>query len=411
MLAKTLDEVRQLQEDPTPEVEANLATRMMFDHALEGSDGHAPGLILTAEQIVNFRKYELAALALPGDLPSVIAYLGYERDLQAGLEPEDFLELFKSVRLHAAAWNPLVREVKDTAGRLELFSGRMKIWSDSFHAEINKVQVTNALEPGKPAKLGDLLQLNPEMPADKFPMMDLDAESTDVAKTEFAAIFAEMQKAVAKEHAQTKAIEVRLVTYGNVMNNDIQPQISLKRQLISNRMESEKARQIQDRVDERALRIKEADEAYHAGVTEAVKGAVGGNVLMSIYVGVRADEHRRKRNGLMEEQDADLVVLAAEKTIQSAMYVILSRFQLLEIVVSDASKCTENLITVWKSISGFTESSSVTAQEIDNAQTLVTFARHIRSVCDPWIDIKAKCQRLLNVFDQADRKIDALKQR
>lgn len=401
MLANSVEALKNLPEDGELAATAKLMAQVFFEAAV-GSDEEGPGLILTAEQIVGFEVYEHFALALPGDLKGTQDYLGYDRDKGEGLEPEDFLVLFTLLRTHAGRWNPLVRDIKHTATSLESFAGSMSRAQENVEKEIARIGISSADASGVPRTLGELLATHPEFDASQFPGLVLDADTLGAAKIELADILKTMNDHVGKRHSETAAIKKRLTDYSDVLNITIRPAITLKKEMIKGRQSSGDVEVISQRIEARQLLIKQADTAYKAGVTGSVKSLSQGQLIGSIVTGIFADPHRIERNKLMEQQDTDFMLLAAEENIQVSMRALLLKFQNLEMVALDARTATENLLTVWNNITAFATESLHASKSFDDAQTLSHFNRTLKEVCEPWLTIQKNSSLLLKVFAKAD---------
>ena len=406
MLAETVEKAESLAKDSGPAETAHYASKLILESAIEGVDGQAPGLILTAHQIVNFRKYELAALGLPTALTDVIIYLGYEQGAGPGLEPGDFLNLFNSIRGHALGWNPLQREIKLTATDLKIFGDKMRRWEEAFVDLLDTVKVAQQKDPAAPKTLGELKSSNYHIDVERFKDLQVDLQSAAGVDKEIKTILEEIEADVKRQARSAADLRTRLVAYADNLNNKIQPSIHVKKELVLKRTQSEKAKVLLARIDERAAQIKSADNAYQAGVKNAIRQSFAGfGPLAGLFVGLKADKQRQRRNTLMKEQDADLALLAIEEKVQACLLVILYRFQQLEIVVRDASTCMENLVYVWSSIVLFAKDSEKSFEVIKDLNSLLTFRRRFISVCEPWVSVATQSHQLLDVFMQAEKII------
>lgn len=403
MLADTLKEIEQLQEAPDSDVAANLATRVFFDSALGGGEALS-AFIMSREEVLKFRRYETAALNLPRDLEKTENYLGYKEDQGAGLEPTDFFNLFQKIFNHATAWNPLVRKIQGVAGQLSLFGMEMTRFHKSFESLVAKITVELAAEDNIKT-FADLLKKYPNVSTETYPGLILNEENLKEQNRELSTILNEMKHAVTEQVNSAQGIQTELAAYGTELNRDIKPLVEAQKHLVMNRMKSEDARILQEKIDQRAASIKEANDSYKAGVGQSVTSALSGSVLLGIYLGVIADGVRKERNKMIAHQDADLEKLKVENKVQRAMASILLRFQELELVISDARSATEKLIDVWNLITTFAEGSQKHTRLLDNASSIVAFSRRMENVCEPWKDIAAKSYALNKVFRDVDLEI------
>lgn len=409
MLADTLNKMSTLSADPDIAEVASLATESLVARAVEGIDGGAPGLVLSAQQLVNFRKYELAALALPTSLSEVVTYLGYETGGGGGLEATDFLKTFNMIHDHARQWNPLKREISLVATTLEIFGKKMAVWNQACKQLLDEVKIACVETPNQaPQTFAELKASGYNFKLDAYPELQVEADSARATSKELGTLIEELFDEVNKKVTEASALEQQITHYADELNGNIQPALSIKKKLILQKQESNELAPLVTKIDQRAEQIKRLDIAYHAGVKSALVETFSGfGPLAGIYLGIKADGQRKERNKLMALQESDLVVLQAARTVESALVTVLYRLQQLELLVADARVSIEHLSFMWGSIVTYAKSSSEATQTITDMISLLTFERRFNFVSAPWEHVVANSKRLLDIFDEAEKIIAA----
>jgi hypothetical protein len=409
MLADTLNKMSQLSADLDIAEVASLATESLVARAVEGIDGGAPGLVLSAEQLVNFRKYELAALALPTSLTEVVGYLGYETGGGGGLEATDFLNTFNMIHGHALQWNPLNREISLVATTLEIFGKKMAVWNQACQQLLDDVKIACVNTPDEaPKTFAELKTSGYNFKLDAYPELQVEAACARDTSKELSTLIQELFDEVNKKVMEATALEQQIKHYADELNNKIQPAISIKKKLILKKQESNELAPLVNKIEQRALEIKRLDVAYQAGVKSALMETFAGfGPLAGIYLGIKADGLRQDRNRLMRLQESDLIVLQAARTVESALVTVLYRLQQLELLIADARISIEHLNFMWSSIVSYAKSSSEATQTITDTISLLTFERRFKFVSAPWEHVVKNSKQLLNIFDEAEKIIAA----
>lgn len=143
-------------------------------------------------------------------------------------------------------------------------------------------------------------------------------------------------------------------------------------------------------------------------VKEAIVAAATlniGGLIMGIYQGVKAEELRKERNRLKNEQDGDIEKLVSKSQTLTSLNRVRGDLQNLSAVTIEAEAATQNLMLVWNSLSKFIESSSEHVEKIENAVRLRMFITQIELVVSPWKDeIQHRSDALLAIFDEAEKE-------
>lgn len=409
MLADTANQIAALSANADIAEVASLATKALLERAVEGIDGDAPGLVLSAQQLVNFRKYEMAALALPTTLDDVVNYLGYETGGGGGLEASDFLQTFSMLHKHALQWNPLKRQISSLATTLEIFGKKMAIWNGACKELLAEVKISFVDMPGAaPQTFAALKASGHSVNLHNHSEWQIEADSAHITSQELALLIRELFDEVSHKVVEATYLEQQIAEYANELNNHIQPALSLKKKLILKKQESTDLAPLVTKIDRRAEEIKKYDTAYKAGVNTALSQTFAGfGPLAGIYLGVRADTLRQERNKMMAHQESDLADLQAARTVESALITVLYRLQQLELLVADAQLSVEHLNFMWSSIVSYATASQDATQTITDTISLVTFERRFNFVCAPWESVVENSRRLLEIFDEAERIIAA----
>jgi hypothetical protein len=360
------------------------------------SDTRDTGLILTKEQVINLKKYEIAGLALPTDLDQIIAYLGYENGAGLGLEAVDFQQTFKIVNGHARLWNPLRTDLLTVNTKLVVFAGSIQVYGESMKEVFNDIAALGLIEKYNIKTLEDLRKVERQQGI-KFP--DIEAED----RNDLGYFLDQILKKVKEQETEALAIKQRLDSFGRQLAQQVGPAIKLKLSLIDNNTLSSEIKALQLKIDNRALAIEEKNKEYKEMVKQAIS-AVMGNLVMMIYSSVQAEKIRKERNKLTEEQEADIALMTKKDQVLASLGRIRMDFQNLDLIVIDADIATKNLITVWNSLGTFIAASAAEVDGIHDGLSMRRFRNQFNLVVKPWETIEADAKKLQHVFAEADRE-------
>lgn len=386
----------QLTENLVTDAASDPASLFGSSVATNGSDTRDTGLILTKEQLKHLKKYEIAGLALPTELDNVIAYLGYENGAGLGLEPVDFQRTFKLVNGHARLWNPLRTDLLTVNTKLVVFAGSMQVYGASMREVFDDMAVLGLIEKYNIKTLEDLRKVELKL-GKKFPGI----EAMD--RLDLGFYLDEILKKVREQEAEALAIKQRLDSFGRQLAQQVGPAIKLKLASIDNNTMSSEIQALQVKIDNRALAIEEKNKEYKEMVKQAI-GAVMGNLVMMIYSSVQAEKVRKERNKLTEEQEKDIAQMAKKNRILASLGRIRMDFQNLDLIVIDADIATQNLISVWNSLSTFIAASAAEVDGIHDGLSMRRFRNQFNLVVKPWETIEVDAQKLQHVFAEADRE-------
>lgn len=386
----------QLTENLVTDAASDPASLFGSSVATNGSDTRDTGLILTKEQLKHLKKYEIAGLALPTELDNVIAYLGYENGAGLGLEPVDFQRTFKLVNGHARLWNPLRTDLLTVNTKLVVFAGSMQVYGASMREVFDDMAVLGLIEKYNIKTLEDLRKVELKL-GKKFPGI----EAMD--RLDLGFYLDEILKKVREQEAEALAIKQRLDSFGRQLAQQVGPAIKLKLASIDNNTMSSEIQALQVKIDNRALAIEEKNKEYKEMVKQAI-GAVMGNLVMMIYSSVQAEKIRKERNKLTEEQEKDIAQMAKKNRILASLGRIRMDFQNLDLIVIDADIATQNLISVWNSLSTFIAASAAEVDGIHDGLSMRRFRNQFNLVVKPWETIEVDAQKLQHVFAEADRE-------
>lgn len=360
------------------------------------SDTRDTGLILTKEQVINLKKYEIAGLALPTELDKIIAYLGYENGAGLGLEAVDFQQTFKIVNGHARLWNPLRTDLLTVNTKLVVFAGSIQVYGESMKEVFNDIAALGLIEKYNIKTLEDLRKVELQQGI-KFP--DIEAED----RNDLGYFLDQILNKVKEQQTEALAIKQRLDSFGRQLAQQVGPAIKLKLSLIDNNALSSEIKALQLKIDNRALAIEEKNKEYKEMVKQAISAVIG-NLVMMIYSSVQAEKIRKERNKLTEEQEADIALMTKKDQILASLGRIRMDFQNLDLIVIDADIATKNLITVWNSLGTFIAASAAEVDGIHDGLSMRRFRNQFNLVVKPWETIEADAKKLQHVFAEADRE-------
>ncbi|KPX23356.1 Uncharacterized protein ALO71_01224 [Pseudomonas amygdali pv. dendropanacis] len=385
-----------------------IKTAELFSTMSSANDKHvtrAPGLILTKEQIINLKKYELAGLALPVELEDVIVYLGYSKGAGAGLEPEDFMKSFNLIHRHARRWSPLRTDLLGIGSKLKVFAGKMLVYGQSMEEINGDVRAGKIVDHHQIKTLEDVTRLSLELGKD-FPGIELDENDKEITQ-EIGSHLTDILDLIAANLADAQTIKKELDQFGLDLSLHVGPEIQRKMVAIDNSSLPADVAKLNLDIEQRAKDIDEKNKEYKAVVQQSLNSVSSLNIVglaLGIYFGVEAENVRAARNELMAQQTADIDTLQDKNTILGSLSRVKFNLQNLATIVVDADVATKNLITVWNKLFLFIEASAVSASEINDALSLRQFMNHFRQVVHPWKTIEVDSDALLNVFKEADKE-------
>ena len=386
----------QLMENLVTDAASDPASLFGSSVATTESDTRDTGLILTKEQVVNLKKYEIAGLALPTELDKIIAYLGYETGAGLGLEAVDFQQTFKIINGHARLWNPLRTDLLTVNTKLVVFAGSIQVYGESMKEVFNDIAALGLIEKYNIKTLEDLRKVERQQGI-KFP--DIEAED----RNDLGYFLDQILKKVKEQETEALAIKQRLDSFGRQLAQQVGPAIKLKLSLIDNNGLSSEIKALQLKIDNRALAIEEKNKEYKEMVKQAISAVIG-NLVMMIYSSVQAEKIRKERNKLTEQQEADIALMTKKDQILASLGRIRMDFQNLDLIVIDADIATKNLITVWNSLGTFIAASATEVDGIHDGLTMRRFRNQFNLVVTPWETIEADAKKLQHVFAEADRE-------
>ncbi|MBX8492378.1 alpha-xenorhabdolysin family binary toxin subunit A [Pseudomonas lijiangensis] len=380
----------------------------VFFNVSSGNDSEVqrtPGLILTKQQIVNLKQYELVGLALPTDIDAVISYLGYSSGAGAGLEPEDFLKSYRIVHTHAKRWSPLRTQLLTVGDKLKLFAGEMLVYGTSMDDIYNDIKSGAIVEQFDIKTPEDVKRLKLEL-GDKFPGIELSDGDKETAK-DIGFYLSEILNKVKKSQEDAQGIKEELEKFGLDLALYVTPEIQRKVIAIDNSSLPADVTKLNDSIERRAKDIDEKNKEYKAAVERSLGSVSKLNIAglaLGIYFGVEAEGVRKARNELISQQTRDIDELQLKNKILGSLNRVKFDLQNLVTVVIDADIATKNLITVWNKLYIFIETSAQSSAEINDALSLRVFMNRFRKVVQPWKTIEQDSDALLNVFKEADEE-------
>ncbi|GFM83350.1 hypothetical protein PSCICN_40420 [Pseudomonas cichorii] len=380
----------------------------VFFNVSSGNDTEVqrtPGLILTKQQIVNLKQYELVGLALPTEIDAVISYLGYSSGAGVGLEPEDFLKSYKIVHAHARRWSPLRSQLLAVGSKLKVFAGQMLVYDKSMEDIYSDIKAGKIIEQFDIKTLEDVKRLSREL-GDKFPGIDLSENDKETAK-DIGFYLAEILRKVKESQADAQDIKEELEKFGLDLALYVTPEIQRKVTAIDNSSLPTDVTRLNNSIERRAKDIDEKNKEYKAAVERSLGSVSKLNIVglaLGIYFGVEAEGVRKARNELMSQQTKEIDELQLKNKILGSLSRVKFDLQNLVTVVIDADIATKNLITVWNKLFIFIDGSAKSSLEINDALSLRVFMNRFRQVVQPWKTIEQDSDALLDVFKEADEE-------
>ncbi|WHS61194.1 alpha-xenorhabdolysin family binary toxin subunit A [Pseudomonas sp. G2-4] len=389
---------------------AQLAPKTLSNASTPAQEGESrgTGLLLTKKQIIDLRKYEAAALALPYTPGDVRDYLSFGDDAGggAGLRHEDFLRTFRATRQHAQRWSPLRESIMLTGSQLKLFAASMTLYGRAMDEIYQEVQPTRELDKYNIQTLEQLRKLELEL-GKKFPGIEL---APDIV-SDVGYYLDQILQRVEDNYKRVKSIKDELDLFGYDLRQYILPDIKLRLSLIGGTALPIEIEMLKLEVDDRALRIKEKNDEYAKAVEKSLGAAAGMNLIglaLAIYLGVEAEGIRAERYRLYQEQEAAIEALRSKNQTLGSLSRVQHDLQGLELVAIDADIATQNLMHVWNVMHLYITTSQEAIANIHDALTLRRFILIFRQVAHPWTQIAHDADALIAVFKEADRDYERI---
>ncbi|WP_445570900.1 alpha-xenorhabdolysin family binary toxin subunit A [Pseudomonas sp. E102] len=372
-----------------------------------GGNNRQPGIQLTKEQIISLKKYEVLGLSLPVRLQDVEVYLNYGAgDVGGlGLKAVDFQRTFAITYDHAKRWSPLRERIMQTGNQLSNFSETFTKYGKRIVAVYEYLDASEYLKKHKIKTVEEYFELMRTLPD----LPDLTVEKGDIE--EIQDFLKNMLLEVQKNHKNAEEVRFQLDKFGIDMRETVLPAVKLRLKAVSDNTYKQDIEVIQKVIDQRAASIDELNQQYANMVKEAIGAAATlniGGLIMGIYQGVKAEELRKERNRLKNEQDGDIQKLSSKSQTLASLNRVRGDLQNLSAVTIEAEAATRNLMLVWNSLSNFIESSSEHVEKIENAVRLRMFITQIELVVSPWEnEIQHRSDALLAIFDEAEKEYQA----
>jgi len=366
------------------------------------------GLLLTKKQIIDLRKYEAAALALPYTPRDVRDYLSFGDDAGggAGLRLDDFLRTFRATRNHARRWSPLRESIMLTGSELKLFATSMGLYSKAMDDVYKDVEISKVLDQHD-IKTVEQLRAFELSTGNRFPGIELEPDIIEDVGYYLDQIFDKVEDNLKR----VKTIKDTLDVFGYDLRQYILPDIKLRVSLIGNTMLPAEIEMLKLQVEERALRIDEKNEEYSQAVYKSIGAAAGMNLIglaLAIYLGVEAEGIRAERNRLYQEQEAAIEELRSKNQTLGSLSRVKHDLQGLELVAIDADIATQNLMHVWNVMHLYVKTSQEAVTRIHDALSLRRFIQAFREVANPWKQIERDADALISVFREADEEYERI---
>jgi len=364
------------------------------------------GLLLTKDQIISVRKYEMAARALPDTLERVDAYLrfGSANGGGAGLTTNDFLQTFSKTRQHGQKWNPLELRIKLVTTQLNIFSGEMNIYAEDIMSIYERIE--NQKDPSVLAveTLADLKALE----LGKGVLSGIALSATDKRRIRsFGVYLKDILDNIKDLRDKAEQIKVDLENFSRELAENVLPDIQLRVRFIDNNTLSAEIKTLKESIEARSRAIDDKTKEYKAGVERSLSTAFGSlpGLAMAIYIGVEADKIRIERNKLNKAQEAEIEQVRQKDQTLASLLRIRNDLQNFTAIAIDADVATKNLVFTWNSLYLYIDRSMTQSARIDDALELDIFMQRFRLVARPWKNIENESAALNNVFKEADDEI------
>ncbi|UVK99541.1 alpha-xenorhabdolysin family binary toxin subunit A [Pseudomonas sp. B21-048] len=383
------------------------APKLFVDASLGEGDEYnrETGIQLTKEQIISLRKYETLGLSLPVRLGDVVAYLNYGAGDEGGvgLTAMDFLRTFTWTYDHAKRWSPLREQIMLTGTDLKIFAGSIIRTGTAIVEVYEDLNASKYLEEHDINTPEEYLKLKLKIP--NLPDLGLPPGDVPEIKVYLNDVLAKVREC----HAKAEKVRADLDLFGTDMRAIVLPEIKLRLEFVSRNTYQADIQVLQNEIDQRSKEIDELNKQYDQLVQEAIKSAATlniGGLILGIYQGVKAEQIRKERNRLKEEQQVANKNMASKSQTLSSLNKIRDDLQNLSYVAIEAKVATQNLMLVWNALSTYITASVKDVDTLEEAISLRRFKNQILSIIDPWEQIKVSSDQLLGVFAEADKEYE-----
>lgn len=385
---------------------AQLAPKTLANASAPEQEGQSrgKGLLLTKKQIIDLRKYEAAALALPFTLADVKDYLNFGADAGAGLKHEDFVRTFSATRRHAQRWSPLREAIMLTGSQLKLFAASMTLYNRAIKDVYDDIKSSKLLDKHNIKTWAELKRLELEL-GDKIPGIELEPDTVSDLGYYLGRIF----KRIKGNLDDVATIKEQLASFGYDLREYILPEIKLRISLIGSNSLPADIETLKQQIDERSQQINEKNADYKSAVEKSIGAAAGMNLAglaLAIYLGVEAENIRAQRNRLYKEQEEAIETLKRKNQTLGSLTRVKHDLQGLELVTVDADIATQNLMHVWNVLHLYVKDSQEAVSMFTDALSVRRFLLAFEEVAEPWRKIELDADALIAVFKEADAEYE-----
>ncbi|WP_460147961.1 alpha-xenorhabdolysin family binary toxin subunit A [Pseudomonas sp. S2_A02] len=381
------------------------APKLFVDASLGEGDEYnrGAGIQLTKEQIISLSKYETLGLSLPKLFDDVVAYLNYGAGDKGGvgLTAKDFLRTFTCTYDHAKRWRPLRQNIMLTGTHLKIFGGDIIRIGKGIVEVYDNLKASEYLEKHNINTPEEYLKLKLQIPN----LPDLGLPAGDVP--DIKGYLNDMLNKVRGCHAKAEEVRSELDSFGTDMREQVLPEIKLRLEFVSRNTYQADIQVLQNEIDQRSKNIDDLNTQYGQLVQDAIKSAATlniGGLILGIYQGVKAENIRKERNRLKEEQQVANKKMASKSQTLSSLNKIRDDLQNLSYVAIEAEVATQNLMLVWNALSTYITASVKDVDAMEEVTSLRRFKNQILSIIEPWEQIKGSSDQLLGVFEEADKE-------
>ncbi|MBI6681942.1 alpha-xenorhabdolysin family binary toxin subunit A [Pseudomonas viridiflava] len=359
------------------------------------TDGRAPALILTKEDISRIKRYVQHGLNLPNTLTRLEQELGFTQIGIPGLEPQDLLLTYSAINEHAKSWSGIERDIKATGFDLDLFASQFSNQGRQILDYIDKMEVTQQLD----LSVADLSIEIVESLA-PAPLTETDKKVCMALADLLTKIAAQIEK-----HRQSSAqLSNDITRFAHTLTVDLIPGINDKTRLASRADLDDELLELEKEIDRLTADIEEKHQEYRTTRNNVAWGLLGGLVGVIVTDSIlspKAEAIRREKNRLIAEKQAKVEASRQKRPLAAAIFDLQLLLEDMRFRMADAHRGAINLQDIWAMLANYVEQSAKGLAGISDDQALLVFALQFQSVVMPWEEINGITTHLLRIFQNA----------
>lgn len=361
----------------------------------KNNEGRDSALILTTEDILNIKRYEKHSLNLPITLRQVEQYLGFTSSNIPGLEPEDMLDVYKSINTHARSWADIEMHIKLTGVAIDIFADQFTAMGNQIISIVDRTDIYDQTF----MTVGELSLENIQ----GFPPSPLNQRNRQVV-TALSSILRRTATDIALHQQSAVSLINKTKTFSTTLAEQLIPAVKKKAMLASRANLDQQVHELEKDIAQLTLEIDQKNKEYAQAKKNIAWGGFGGPIGVAITGGIfgsQAEKARKEKNRLVAQKEVKIQELNGKRPLAAAIRSLEILFEDMNIRMIDAEQSAAHLRDMWATLGKYINNSAGVLAQITDSKTLLEFVIEFRDVVRPWKDIQEITGHLLRVFESA----------